>query len=214
MNAKVNCTICNVEFERYKSQVKKENICSRPECRFQYCSIRGKRRVFERVLVNCNMCNKELSRTPYKIKSQQYQLCSKKCLNDFKSVSEKWKNRISATRIAKGSGKGKSNPNYGNQFGFKGENHPSYIDGRSKNNDYRKLYQEFYNEKLEDGEIIHHIDCNHYNNDPHNLIKCESNTEHLILHRSMERIVVELMKEKIVKFDRTLKKYVRNDVSE
>ncbi len=49
--------------------------------------------------------------------------------------------------------------------------------------DYRKLYERHYQASLLDGVEIHHIDGNHFNNDPSNL-KAVTLEEHYNIHKS------------------------------
>ena len=47
---------------------------------------------------------------------------------------------------------------------------------------YRKIWEEYHNQKIPKGYHIHHIDGNHENNDPTNLI-CVSPEEHWQIHK-------------------------------
>ena len=46
---------------------------------------------------------------------------------------------------------------------------------------YRKIWEEFNDKKIPEGYEIHHMDGNHRNNDPQNLL-CVSIQEHLDIH--------------------------------
>lgn len=52
------------------------------------------------------------------------------------------------------------------------------------------------------GELVHHIDCDKGNNEPDNLWLCESSGKHGIAHRSVEKLLPELIRNGIVYFDR------------
>lgn len=52
------------------------------------------------------------------------------------------------------------------------------------------------------GELVHHIDCDKRNNEPDNLWLCESVRKHSLAHRSLERLLPELIRNDIVYFDR------------
>lgn len=56
---------------------------------------------------------------------------------------------------------------------------------------------------LHEGELIHHIDCNKGNNEPDNLWLCDSISKHGKAHRSIEKLLPELIRNGIVYFDRT-----------
>lgn len=209
MKIEVNCFVCNKKYELFKSLVKKENICSRKsDCWTKYCSIRASRKKYEKVAVKCLECGSEFNKTPYRSKITNKHYCSMKCYHSFRTKNDSWKNKISQTRINKGLSKGKNNCNYNNKNNFYGENHPNYKDGRSfRVRQYREIYTKFYNDELVDSNVIHHIDCDHYNNDPKNLFKCEGPCEHLKLHRSLEKVASLLIKNGLIKFDREKRKY-------
>lgn len=52
------------------------------------------------------------------------------------------------------------------------------------------------------GELVHHIDCNKRNNEPDNLWLCESVGKHGLAHRSVEKLLPELIRNGVVYFDR------------
>jgi hypothetical protein len=52
----------------------------------------------------------------------------------------------------------------------------------------------------QDGEVIHHIDLDKLNNDFSNLFIC-GNKEHLICHRSIEKLIKPLMQNNIIYFE-------------
>jgi hypothetical protein len=56
------------------------------------------------------------------------------------------------------------------------------IKGKNPNKNHRKIYQEFYGVKLDPKMDIHHIDGNHHNDDPKNMIDV-TKREHGWLHR-------------------------------
>lgn len=56
------------------------------------------------------------------------------------------------------------------------------------------------------GEVVHHIDCNHLNNDPNNLVVL-TRKMHMESHYSLQRCVAELYKKKFVGFDKKIKEY-------
>ena len=49
---------------------------------------------------------------------------------------------------------------------------------------HRKIYEDFHKVKLLPGEVIHHLDGNHGNDDPLNLFKFSSQREHAQFHLS------------------------------
>lgn len=55
---------------------------------------------------------------------------------------------------------------------------------------------------LRPGELVHHIDCDKRNNEPDNLWLCDSVRKHSIAHRSVEKLLPELIRNGILYFDR------------
>ena len=58
---------------------------------------------------------------------------------------------------------------------------------------YRDIWEEFHN-KLEEGEIIHHIDLDHSNNSPKNLDMLRDKFYHGLAHGSANKIMRELLR--------------------
>ena len=49
-------------------------------------------------------------------------------------------------------------------------------------------------------EVLHHIDLDKHNNNFNNLFLC-NHKEHIKIHRSLEKLIPELLKRKIIKFE-------------
>lgn len=56
-------------------------------------------------------------------------------------------------------------------------------------------------------EMVHHIDGNKTNNEPENLFICGGYREHMYIHRQLEKISLELVRNGIIKFNEETKKY-------
>lgn len=56
------------------------------------------------------------------------------------------------------------------------------------------------------GEVVHHINCNKHDNRAENLWLC-GHKEHLIIHRSIEKLIKPLMEQGIVIFNEHEKEY-------
>jgi len=52
------------------------------------------------------------------------------------------------------------------------------------------------------GELVHHIDCQKGNNEPDNLWLCKSIGKHSLAHRSVEKLLPDLIRNGIIYFDR------------
>lgn len=64
---------------------------------------------------------------------------------------------------------------------------------------YRRLYEDFYGIKIPKGYEVHHIDFNHSNNDPHNLVALPKD-----LHRRLHKAYYE--------YNRVKDDYTLNDI--
>lgn len=68
-------------------------------------------------------------------------------------------------------------------------------------------YVKILGRKLKQGEQVHHIDNNHLNYSPDNLVLFANSSEHLKCHRQLEMIAFTLVRNKIIKFDHKKKTY-------
>lgn len=66
---------------------------------------------------------------------------------------------------------------------------------------HRRIAEQIIGRRLRSNEIVHHIDFDKHNNDPSNLV-IQSRSEHRKSHSSFERLVPELVRLGIIKFDR------------
>lgn len=66
---------------------------------------------------------------------------------------------------------------------------------------YKKVVENKIKRKIQDGEIIHHIDMNHGNNDPKNLHLCANRSDHMKAHASLNRLVRQLLDINAIYFD-------------
>lgn len=72
---------------------------------------------------------------------------------------------------------------------------------------HRKIVERFIGRKLLRTEQVHHIDGNKQNNDISNLCLLSSCGEHSRLHKQLESVALELLKEGIICFDYDQKLY-------
>lgn len=54
--------------------------------------------------------------------------------------------------------------------------------------------------KLNESEVVHHIDLDKLNNRPENLFICKDNKQHRLFHGNLERIAGEAVRKNIIKF--------------
>jgi IMP dehydrogenase/GMP reductase len=79
-------------------------------------------------------------------------------------------------------------------------------DGNDYILEHRKIMEGHLKRRLEDNEVIHHIDGNKKNNNVNNLTAMTRN-EHSAMHKNIEKIIFNLLSLGIVGFDRKNKKY-------
>ena len=118
-----------------------------------------------------------------------------------------------------------------NRKGVIGEKNPAWKGGRYKSNGYWVIYkpdhprvrnnkstncifehilvaEDILERYLKQTEIVHHIDGDKLNNNPENLIVLENMSEHTKMHKHLEKIALELVKEGTIKFDKEKREYL------
>ena len=73
---------------------------------------------------------------------------------------------------------------------------------------HKVVAEENLGRKLNRGEIVHHINLDKLDNNPSNIYVCKNNGSHLSLHRQLEQIAGELVRDGIIFFENG--KYKRN----
>ena len=147
---KLNCIICNKEFERFGKQILTAKTCSK-QCLGELKKAEPN--------TKCTQCGKdfhlkESSKRRYK-RTHGY-FCSTKCVADFRK--EKYL--------------GESNPNFRKQVdrctdGYKLTYLPKF--GRIKLH-HKVVFETLNISKIPSGMCVHHRDCNVDNNSPENLV--------------------------------------------
>ena len=66
--------------------------------------------------------------------------------------------------------------------------------------------------ELTSSEVIHHIDGDKLNNEIDNLLLCSSDKQHRQLHNQLERFTMELVRAKVIVFNKTTNQYEMADV--
>lgn len=61
------------------------------------------------------------------------------------------------------------------------------------------------------GEQIHHIDGDKLNNNISNLEFCSDPKDHILLHKQLEELAFEMVREGLIIFDKTTRKYYKKD---
>lgn len=158
----VTCKTCGKNHKVSKSRETTYKTCSR-ECYSIY-----KKTLIPNNCV-CTNCKKEFHLKPSQIKRYNRSMgifCSMSCSTEFK----------------KDYYKGSNNPNFrGSQYdsdGYRINHYPKV--GRVK--EHRYVTEKFIGRKIPSKFIIHHRDCNIYNNTPGNL-SILSNSDHIWIHK-------------------------------
>ena len=113
------------------------------------------------------------------------------------------------------------------QKGMYGENHPNWKGGKHINSGYWSIYspnhprvnsknhvyehileaEKMLGRYLTKNERVHHIDGNKLNNKHKNLVILKNISKHAKLHRRIEKLIFELFKKGIIKFNKEKRKY-------
>ncbi len=195
---KKKCPVCKKDF---RTRHKKQIFCSR------YC----KGTKYEREIKTCLVCGKIFSNKD--ILSQKYfriqKYCSKKCfgLSKRKEITNKicpvckgmFQKRVTSKAVccSKRCAYNYARIKNGNYKTIEEMKKNLFSFGRFTSN-YRVVMEQKLGRKLLPGEIVHHIDCNHENNDPQNLVLLGNVGIHTKVHHSLNLIVEELLKRKVI----------------
>lgn len=159
-------------------------------------------------VIICNTCGKVV-KTSIKRDLWRKKYCSVYCRRKALKQSGKlttkgiiWteevKKKMSRSKV--GMYEGKNNPNWKG-----GIQHGNYvyksIGVNMRQPLHRYLMEKLLGRKLRDGEVIHHIDGDKYNNNLSNLFLCKNMAQHRVLHSQANEIVFELVKRGVVCFD-------------
>lgn len=79
--------------------------------------------------------------------------------------------------------------------------------GYTTDKNHRKIIENFIGRKLLSSERVHHIDGDKQNNDISNLCLLSSEREHAVLHKQLESIAFQLLKQGFISFDPETKQY-------
>lgn len=152
-------------------------------------------------IYQCDMCGKSFQRLECQTKGKRHLFCSRQCLADFSNktknperylelkdytnmaahfsklakemnpvkMTPKIRMKIRLSRL--GSGKGKS---YEKTYG---------------RHTHRVVAEQMLGRPLKSGEVVHHIDGNHRNNNPNNLRVFKSQKEHAAFHKELAAVL-------------------------
>jgi len=157
----IECKICGKLFKRYGKQIKNAHTCS-IECSANFRKSKPN--------TTCTQCGvgfhlKESSKKRYK-RSQGY-FCSTKCVANFRKKEYL----------------GENNPNFRENVTTDGGYKLDYLPKFGRIKLHHKIVFETLNiNKLPEGYITHHRDCNINNNDPNNLVLITP-SDHRWLHK-------------------------------
>jgi hypothetical protein len=166
----------------------------------------------KRISYTCSICNQEQETTEWRFKRKKTTFC-KKCVTvgTQKGIKKPQFSRENSGRWNGGE--------YISSDGYKmvkaeGEFHSS---GRQKyKREHVVIYEKLLGRELKTtkgyhGEQVHHIDGDKLNNSLDNLALCKNITEHRNLHCQLEEIAYELVKKRIIIFDRETNTYKVNE---
>ena len=118
----------------------------------------------------------------------------------------------SVTRVLKrnglimSDGKGKNHPNWKGGRGIKTGYMTVFMPEHPRANNIRRVFEHILVAEKKLGrpilksEPIHHVDLDRLNNNPSNLEVLTSHSEHQQLHASLDKVVSQLIKNKVIKF--------------
>lgn len=66
---------------------------------------------------------------------------------------------------------------------------------------FRKKYEIILGYEIKDGEVVHHIDMDHSNNNPENLYIYSEKSEHSKAHWSLNNLMPILLRKNIIRFE-------------
>lgn len=79
--------------------------------------------------------------------------------------------------------------------------------------EHRAVMAEHLGRDLQDGEVVHHIDFDKLNNSLDNLLLCSGAGEHMRVHRSLEKLIPELLERGVIRFNRARGVYELCEIS-
>lgn len=151
----------------------------------------------------CEYCKKEFVLLESQVRSREKRLghkirfCSQKCMGESNKKAkivtclncgkefETTRNKFCCANCAKEYFK-KNGVRKRNGYWYENGYKVLYLDGNKSIKEHIKVMEEYIGRKLEQNEVVHHIDFNRLNNDISNL-KLMTRGEHSSLHRKIER---------------------------
>ncbi len=183
MKVKLNCCLCNIEFERYKSMIRSDNVFCSSKCQRQFNANNKKIELplneIKNLYINKIWSTQELAK---------YFGCSQQIINNFLCKHGLNRTRGESLKLRK-SNKGK------NHYKWKGgiKKHNGYLLILCKDHPYcntygyvfehRLIMEKHINRYLTEKEVIHHINNIKNDNRIDNLQLFKNNTEHRKIHR-------------------------------
>ena len=179
---------------KYKGYIKKSDGAYRK--RFQWINKKGDLRSGNRyyVEVECANCGNLHLNDKTNIKNSALQFCSNECVS---------KSRIKKDGLRKRKrGSGTDSHNMIKQSSHPFANADGYIA------EHRLVMEQYIGRYLKPSERVHHINCKKRDNRIENLFLCESNSEHHLIHGSLNKCVDDLINMGVIALDKELRRYV------
>lgn len=145
--------------------------------------------------ITCSNCGKITLQNISNGKKSKNAFCSKKCTSVFLKANS-YGNKINKKR------------EHGDGYHvlIKKHNHPR-ADRHGNVYEHILVAEEKIKRPIHKSERIHHINCVKNDNRPENLFVCSSNVEHFLIHGSLNRCVDKLIKNGVLIFNETTKRY-------
>ena len=131
--------------------------------------------------MKCIICGK-------KLKKNQKICCSHRCIGIY-------------------SGRKRTRKPYRLSRGYKLIYHPDHKTKTKFRSEHVLVMEGYLKRKIKRPEQVHHIDMDKLNNIIKNLCLCKNESEHTKIHKSMEKIVIQLLKSGKVTFNKRTKTY-------
>ena len=184
MPTKIRCKMCSKTMIVPPSVALKKNFCSN-ECyrRWSSINIRGSNHHgYKLISINCPGCRKEISVKPYQIKGKQ-KFCSHACYtNSRKGVKPVWIDYSKPRSLKKG-----GRTHISGYIFVRCLDHPKATKGGYVA-EHVLVAEAILGKYLPNKAVIHHVNGIRTDNKPSNLVICQDNNYHFLLHNRQNKL--------------------------